>query len=286
MSPSQSLELRSLPLRVEPGSALKPYAETRGPWTVSEQVAWSDDIVGHAYHVSIRAVVFDGDDPGVVFMRACDIARDLDRAFTYATGWPLGNKSFKYLFSPQSAPRAWTLAAGKELISESDWEILGGVASRPRSRMLPREPLRSTLRVLDAIGNADATVAELSQLHYGALSTHDPSLAPLLLSKGLETARELLPGSDLKAKGRYLPSAIASQLAHDLSWFYDISNNRRETRHLVDKGASLVLKDELSENERDDFLNGADLLLHHTVVSQLNLPLVLMDSAGVSRVAS
>ncbi|MEX2181396.1 MAG: hypothetical protein WD771_05095 [Gemmatimonadaceae bacterium] len=256
-------------------------------WTLSESVTWHESISGPAYQIQLDGAIEEGDDPGIVFMRACDLARDVDRAFNYATGWPLNGKTFRYLIQPQQVPRAWSLdATSKELIAADDWELLDGIASRPRTRVLPATPLDDTLRALEAIGSADTTTAELGQLHYGALTTHDPSLAPLLLSKGLELGRELLPGMDLTAKQAAMPPAVIASLPRALPWFFDISNNRRETRHLVDKRSALALKDELSENERDDFLNGADLILHYLVVSRLNLPLVLMATDGSSRVAS
>lgn len=279
------MNFASRPIRLESAEGIALHSESRGIWTLTDSVAWNDDIFGQAYQILLSARI-DGEEPGVVFMRTCELARDLDLAFNYATGWPLFGKAFSYLLEPQSVPRAWSLVNRDQHIPADDWELLQGITSRPRKRTLPQRPLDSTLRALEALGNAGAMVAELSHLHYGALSTHDPALAPLLLAKGLEAARDVLPGKDLKAKQAALPFFVRQQLPRELGWFYDVSNNRRETRHVIDKSSSGSLKDELTEEERSDFCSGADFLLHYAVVSQLNLPLVLCDTDGVSRVAS
>jgi hypothetical protein len=286
MAQPRVLTLASHPIRLSSRGAISGFAESRGVWTLSERVGRTDAFSGSTYEVVLDTRIEDDEDPGLAFMGACDVARDVDRAFNYATGWPLLGKSFRYLLEPQSVPRAWRLTAGAEHVPAGDWELLEGIASNPRTRTLPDQPLRATLRVLEALGQAGPIIAELGALHYAALSTHDAALAPLLLAKGLEAARELLPGGDLKSKHSALPASVRTHLPRNLAWYYDVANNRRETRHVVDKRSSVVLKDALSDDERAEFQSGADLLLNFIIVSQLGLPLILCDSEGVSREAS
>lgn len=68
------------------------------------------------------------------------------------------------------------------------------------------------------------------------------------------------------------------RLPQRLDWFFKISNQRRQTRHAVDKKAGVELKPSLEDNEQRDFFAGANLLLLYLVTTRLGLAMRVFEN--------
>ena len=71
--------------------------------------------------------------------------------------------------------------------------------------------------------------------------------------------------------------AVSSRMKQGLDWLFEISNQRRQTRHATNKKGSIELREQFSELDEQDFLDGANLVLQLTVTNRLGLPLVLFE---------
>jgi hypothetical protein len=129
--------------------------------------------------------------------------------------------------------------------------------------------------------DADDILTQLCTYHYGGLVTTDPELHLLLFAQGIEIVRELLPGKSAKAKEAQLPVPVRDRMKRQLNWVFEVCQQRRETRHAIDKKEGLSIKPDFADEEADEFLHDANLLISHLVTSRIGVPLAV-DDGGIS----
>ncbi|MGH8526788.1 MAG: hypothetical protein ACREXY_22030, partial [Gammaproteobacteria bacterium] len=164
---------------------------------------------------------------------------------------------------------------------ESAWELLrDGVSYGTLRRVSQLLPLRHCIHVMWRIAEADDVLVQLMTYHFRAVTSMDVDMPFLLLAQGLEMARALLPGASKKVQLEALPLPVRERLPNGLDWLFETANQRRQTRHAIDKQGDIKLKPDFSEDEERDFLNGANLVLHHVVTSRLGVPLVISEGGA------
>lgn len=215
---------------------------------------------------------------GSASIAGCFLARQLDRAWTYATGMTLTGRGYDLFMRPTNPPAGWESNAA-EVIPVADWEIIQSRISHVSAyRVTPTFPLRSAMDALLAWAAADDVTQAIGELHTSAMETVDRELPYLLFAQALEAARPLFDGASAAEQQARLPVGVRGRQAQDLNWLFGMCNQRRETRHLVDKADSLTLKPSFDETEGRDFLHDASLMLHFVVTKALGLPLVFNEN--------
>jgi hypothetical protein len=91
----------------------------------------------------------------------------------------------------------------------------------------------------------------------------------ILYAKGLDLARDMLPGHGNTAKQAALPAKVGAGLRRSLNWLGQMSNKRLETRHVFSEGKLLP---KLSHTEGSDFVHDANLVIRGVVENELGIP--------------
>jgi hypothetical protein len=275
------LEFQSPPLKLRLLSASPIFATTVDGWDVTE--LFQPDRFRHEgtwygeYSVVLRYDVPPDEDGGSAYIAGCYLARQLDRVWTYSTGLPLGARAFDWFLTPTNPPPDWN-ANAREALPEEDWSLLQSrISYAAPYRTMPKPPLQKTVEIMKAVADSEEVVQQLCAYHFEALSTTEGDVHFLLLAQGLEIARKLLAGSTTAAKQKNLPDAVAVLCRRDLNWLFNMMQQRRQTRHSIDKGRVVVLKKPFKDDEEDDYLSDANLIIQHVVAERLKIPLVWND---------
>ncbi|HEY3288139.1 MAG TPA: hypothetical protein VGJ96_13555 [Gemmatimonadaceae bacterium] len=103
---------------------------------------------------------------------------------------------------------------------------------------MPKLPLESAVKALFALRDAGEVTNQIADFHQASMAMVVPELTYLLLAQGIECALS----SYSEGKRTAIPTAVAKHLKHDLNWLSEMSHQRRETRHAVDKKTGVALK--------------------------------------------
>jgi hypothetical protein len=272
------LEFQSPPLKLQLLTVLPLFATLVDGWEVAE--SFQADRFRHQgvwygeYRMELRYDVPADEDGGSAYIAGCYLARQLDRVWTYSTGLPFGARAYDWFLTPTNPPQDWNSNA-REALPVEDWSLLQSRISYAAAyRTMPNPPLKATIEVMKAVSASDEVIDQLCSYHFEALSTTEGDVHFLLLAQGLEIARTLLAGDTTPAKQQNLPEAVAILCRRDLNWLFNMMQQRRQTRHAIDKGRVVVLKKAFADEEEDDYLHDANLIIQHVVAERLKIPLV------------
>jgi len=257
-------------------------------WSISERRSFGTreqpPVIGN-YRVTLERELRAGEDAGNAFIHGDYLAHALERAWLYGTGAMLSGHGYKYFLHPAQLPPSWTSNA-EEVLAEDSWKLLSeGAYAGPLRRTAPRLPLEQCIAVLFALSEANDVVIQLVTYHVGAVTSRDPDLTFLLFAQGLEMGKSLIRGKSKSDKVKSLPGFVSERLPRDLDWYFEASNQRRQTRHAIDKRGAVVLKPDFDDDEGTDFVDGANILLHYLVTSQLGIPLIIDENGRSVRAA-
>jgi hypothetical protein len=257
-------------------------------WAISERRflgARENPPVTGNYRVELERELAAGEDTGNAFIEGEYLAHALERAWLYGTGAMLWGHGYKYFLHPARLPHGWTSNA-EAVIPEDSWKLLSdGSYLGSLRRTAPTLPLEHCLAVLFALTEANDVALQLVTYHVGAVTSLDADLTFLLFAQGLEIGRSLINGRTKADKIETLPKFVSDRLPRDLDWYFEASNQRRQTRHAIDKRGAIALKPDFDEEEGNDFVAGANVLLHYLVTLALGIPLILDENGNSIRVA-
>jgi hypothetical protein len=210
-----------------------------------------------------------------------ELAETVERLWAFAAGMPLRHSGFGLHLVPVEPPKGWLSNA--EDLDELLQRERGGYIVRSVGggykhwRSSDHFPLRALLAALRAWPSADSMVKEIVELHYEAAMSSTRDGHHVLLSKGLEIVRALLPGRDDRRRQKHLPKEVQEHISHDLHWFFGIANNRLNTRHPVSGGTTPTLQPPMTGPETMAFLREADLILRGVACERLGLDIVAIN---------
>ena len=125
----------------------------------------------------------------------------------------------------------------------------------------------------------------MTERYYAALEALEPEAHLLFFAQALEAARELLPGQNKVEKQAQMPAGLAIMMKRPLDSLFEISNARRQTRHLITKQGGLAPHPEMDDTEVTDFQHDADLVIRYVASKQLGLPFMVAPG-GVSGIVA
>jgi len=133
-------------------------------------------------------------------------------------------------------------------------------------------PLFELIKVIDSYKHLDNITKILIRYHSLA-HLYEFDVRYIILGKALEIAEQLLPiPKDRKKSFSLLPAEIKDEFKNrDISWLYNMSNNRMETRHAINLGSKDSLHEWMTEDEYFDFMHLSDLLINYIVRTKMNL---------------
>lgn len=228
------------------------------------------------YRLTIERTVTVKDNVHELYAKGVDLVERVNRLWTVAAGVPFGLSGFSVLLSGHETPTGWE--TNVDQVYDAIQEATGGLKGMVDIYGVewfrtPTLPLKRLITALNAYEALDDIMKELIDLHYEA--RRSPSRRDSFrLAKALEIVRELLPGEDDKSRERSLPPDVRSALTHPLSWLYEVSNKRLETRHPITKSGGLSLLPELKPEEYQEFLRDADLVIRFVIGDALGLDVI------------
>jgi hypothetical protein len=251
--------------------------------TLAERPQWIEGHLCRDYRVVLERTPRRGEDEGSLFIRGCYLASAIDRACGYATGSLLGSRGYDLFLTPLRPPDEWESDAAS-IIPRGDWELLQSrVSTAPPTREFSAGlPLQRAVSILRGIVKADDILQQLCAYHYGALITTDGELHFLLFAQAMEIVRELLPGASAPTKEAGIPKFVRERMKCSLNKTLEICQQRRQTRHAIDKKEGLRIKPDIGDEEGDAFQHDANLLISFVVTRSLGFPLAVVED-GVSR---
>jgi len=269
--------VRSKPILLIPPTDAKPHSRVLGDLYVSESVELLDGS-GHRkgavlYSILIETKVCTLDDLHKRSSEAYDLAEDLKRVWTYICGEPIGVAYLQLV--PVSVPDSWTtnVAEVQRQIENQVNRLRGEIHFESRRyTYCTKLPLAAALDICEAYRNASEILRALIELHYLALTSERSEARLFFLAKGLEIARELIPGPsrDHAQKQRALPKEIQDDLHKSLHWLFETANGKVEVRHAVKPGQNPPeLHPHISPEEQRWFEHDADSVIRAIVCMQL-----------------
>lgn len=227
----------------------------------------------------------DLEEAGSLFISGEYYASAMERSWLYGTGTTMGGRGYDVMLPPAQLPANWSSNAD-QVLPESDWTILRDGASFVATRRSVSElPLKACIGVMHALSAADDITSQLVSYHFGGVTTRDPELHFLLFAQGLKMGRALLDGANKTEQESQLPADIRTRLVRGLAWLFEVSNQRRQTRHAVNKRGKVELKEALTEDEEADFIVGANTLLQYLVSRRIGIPCTLFEDGATLVVA-
>lgn len=153
---------------------------------------------------------------------------------------------------------------------------IGSVGDIRTWTTLEYTPLFELIKVINNYKHLDNLTKKLIRYHTLAHS-HEFDVRYILLGKALEIAELLLPiPKDRKKSFDLLPHEIKDEFKDkNITWLYNMSNNRMETRHAVNLGSIDSLHAWMNDDEYFYFMHLSDLLISYIVRSKMNLEPVI-----------
>ena len=279
--PPATVQFESPELKLLVDAAGAPFSTEIDGWRISEAYVpdqyYLRSVRVGSYRVRMEFDVSGDYDAGGAYIAGCFLARQLDRAWTYATGMTLTGRGYDLFLRPTHPPAGWVHNA-EAVVPLDDLKLIQSRISHLSAfRATPTLPLSSAVDALLAWARADEVTQAIGELHTSAMETVDRELPYLLFAQALEAARPLFDGDTAIEQQARLPVGVRERQTRDLKWLFKMGHQRRETRHIVDKAESVVLKASFDEREAADFLHDSSLVLHFLVTKALGLPLVFNE---------
>ncbi len=139
-------------------------------------------------------------------------------------------------------------------------------------RVLDRNPLKELIKLLELKDRVQPLILDLIYFHQQALM-HQFDIRYLILGKALEIAVQFLPDKSYKESSfNQLPKGLREIFGDkNTDWLYNMSNNRYETRHVINKKTDSFLHSPMSEAELKEFAKLSDNLIRYIVRSAFGL---------------
>lgn len=234
------------------------------------------------YKIIIKSKISDEKELFDSYQQLSEISRQIDRAWLYACGHPLTKSDFSlltpHLQSLDGKISGWRTnyrATKKKLrkgkpsvnfkVNRQDWAFYSVL------------PLEHALNIRTAILSSSDLIQSLIELHFYAHKVKDDYSRFFFFAKALEIVRKLLPGKDDKQKEKNLPFNISKELSCSLHSLYDLSNNRYETRHIMQKKKQQVMHQKMTVDEIRSFKHNADIILRAVTCQNLGIDYITIN---------
>lgn len=218
------------------------------------------------YRIVVEAEVETGGEARSVQGTVLDLARDLERIWTFVVGEPL----FPGFMEARQvvAPKRWETnfdAVKESLIEEGQfgsWMEMSDWSGRT-SRGLPIYPLEQALKVRRAYQEADEKMRYLVELFYEYEQTGQPHAALLILAKCTQLVDAIADGP----RDTCLPESAREDIPLSFPDLWELQNRRRELRHPVRKDGQLW--PELASEEKREYRISASIGVRDFVAVRL-----------------
>lgn len=255
-------------------------------WEVIEEYDAEDaehDLEGiRRYRVVLQSQPTTTGEAAHAYPVGVELAETLERLWLYVGDGPLSGRRFGKTLAPLTPPERWTtnyedryrelsakefgLSFDRISIARRDWAYL------------PALPLSTAVRAVENFRDTDESIRTLIELHYNAHTAYGLHAEELAFARALELGRELLPGHSNHEKQEALSPEVQDSLSRPLSWLSRLSNNRFNTRHIVNQHQKPAILPAMTQEEHDAFTQNADVVLRGIVSSQLGIPFVALRS--------
>lgn len=276
------LQYRSLPLRCGLPKAAIPYTDVLKGWGIEEEWTPTEKTERNVslvdYQISLNREVARHENRN---KQEEELLQLQEEAFLLINNlkllWPLIFLSLQSLprtMTATNAPECWASNSSEVLNSFHQMEVWTTMTVREHSWViLPYAPLDKIVTAYKAYESASPPLRTLVELYHDALQS-DGQAAMFTLAKALELVRAILPARTDQAKMKQLPPEALSDITRDLSWLFTIANNRYEIRHVVKDITGPHLHQQITFDEKKDFIQNASRIIRATICQAFGIPFV------------
>lgn len=240
------------------------------------------------YQIVLKKQIVNLQDLTETASKLKKIAQSFNDLLTYVIGFPLNIDAqdfygSKIKFAPVNKIEGWQSNYDDVLLilqkKENPEQRHFGkitIGSITHTSTLKETPLPELIKINQNYSGLDNISKMLIRFHLLAL-TNEYDVKYLLLGKALEIAKELLPVKGNTSESfKHLPPQLQKAFKErTISWLYEMSNHRLETRHAINSKSEDKLHNEMTKEEYYDFLYLSDLLISNIVRTKLGLePLI------------
>jgi hypothetical protein len=259
------------------------YSTNVGEFELSEHYNPKSSYHGE-YTIIISKKVNTRDELGEITMEAYELATKINKLITYSIGRPLNQRLNDFYGSRRAIIPFDKVDGWKSNYNELQRTLTK--LENPNQKFFIKissenllhwstcknPPLRELIEIINKYDKASLSIKNLIRFHTIAL-LHERDVKYLLLSKALEIVKELLPvPKNTSMSFVKLPEEIRVEFnKRSISWLYEMSNYRFETRHVVDKFSTEGFHVEMDENEYFDFMLLSDLLISYIIRTEFGL---------------
>jgi len=235
------------------------------------------------YKIILKQVVNTREEMYEFAEKLNDLCRRIGRLLTYVIGYPLTKRTSDFYGIRKQIILldeidGWDSNYKKlnrvfQKIENPKQHIFGDISSEMKHwSQTENTPLHELIPILQKYKTLDEIFKILIRFHSLALC-HGYDVKYLLLGKCLEIAEALLPVPyNRKRSFQLLPVEIKNVFKKKtISWLYEMSNTRFETRHIINKKSPNNLLKEMDDQEYFDFMYLSDMMLNYIIRRQFGL---------------
>lgn len=293
MQNAPTLRIESPRLLMAIQNPISPHRQKIDGWDVSETYL-QESAEGAPSGVGSYRIIFEAhpttsDEALKLYEAGVELAELLEKLWLYVATTPLSGPRFMLVLVPLAPPKSWVTNyedVYRNLTARESGIHFGHFEICPRFWSYPLDfPLRDILTVREKYLTADEATKTLIDLHFNAHLASGLHAKEVALARALELFAVLLPAHSDAEKEAQLPADVRNALTRRLSWLYELSNRRFNTRHVVSRQNKPALLPPMTRDEHVAFVENADVLLRGILSYRLGVQFVVAAKGAPSPTA-
>lgn len=264
-------------------------SSTYGNWIISDEYIPNTDKNLGNYTITLKTIITQGEEQlNEEIENGEELAKLIGNLITYIIGRPLDYES-KYHYGLRQRIAmygepitGWTnnYEEIKKQFDLNNKNSLVKITISDKMKnwsIIEKSPLQDLIIMLSKYNQMD-NITKLLIYYHTSAARQDNNIKHLLLGKSLEIVDFLLPKEKNKQKRfKLLPYDLKKSFGNkNLSWIFEMSNYRMETRHIINKNSSSLMHNKMTDDEYYDFLYISDNLISYVVREKFGLDFNLM----------
>lgn len=266
----------------------EPYSFDYKGWTVSDKYVHNkNNPRGSSYAIIFSSPLFSDEEELNNYRLSGQDISNLITTLIPVCGLPsLNSPKFmdflkdQYIIDYKSAPQGWKTNYDdvlKQIRADKGSKMLVHITFMGISRYstIGSSPLEDIRIMLERYDNLDDEIKFLIHLYYIILTTDNLNVY-MLIGKALEIINAMYPfkhnhGKDDKRIEDFFPELMELFQHYTIRDLISLSNNRKETRHFINKKNNLP-HDSLTKDERKDLFRCSTYLIMNVIRDKFGLP--------------
>lgn len=264
-------------------------SSTYNNWTISDEYIPNTDNNLGDYTIILKTKITQGEEQlNEELEKGEELAKLIGNLITYIIGRPLDYESkYHYGFRKRIGMCGEAIVGWSNNYEEiktqfdlnnNDSLVKISISDKMKNwSIIEESPLQDIIIMLSKYEQIDNITRLLIYYHTSA-ARQDNDIKHLLLGKSLEIVDFILPKEKNKQKRLgLLPNELKKSFGNkNLSWLFEMSNFRMETRHIINKNSNSLIHNKMTDDEYYEFLYISDNLISYVVREKFGLDFTRM----------